>query len=173
VIEVVKSATIYPWWDLIPSVVGALVGAAAAAIPAYYLAKSSSREAVRRDRISRRDRQKAAAVQGTVKLLIITNDLENIYNHLEGLIERSHEAGRDDMQIWQIITPMVAIEQSKISFNPEELSVFIENHDFDILNDVLLLSNRYWVFKDSMQEYSRRRQELTDMLPAQMEGAQF
>lgn len=158
------------WWDLVPATVGALVGAAAAAIPAFFLARNASRETLRRDQESRLERQKNATLRGLATLVRIVNGIENIHRHIEELIKESENANPTGMELWQRILPIVGIEKDEWYFETEDVAIFVSAKKFDFFNDILLLSHRYTSLKIALQYYGDSRSRLTDELPSQMEG---
>lgn len=157
------------WWDLVPAIVGALAGAAAAFIPAYFFARKSSRETLERDRVSRLEQQKAATFRALVKLQIIVNGISDTHRQLEEMISAADSAGLQDQSLWQKVTPMIGFSVAPVRFEAEEVTVFI-GKESDYLNELLLLAERYDSMIVTFKAYSDRRERLTEQFSAVMNG---
>jgi hypothetical protein len=158
------------WWDLVPAVVGAVLGAGAAAIPASWLARKASQEMLARDRVSRNEQQKAATLRVLVKLLTIVNGIETLHRGLEGMISQADADGHSDLALWQKVVPTVGFTSREIRFDAKELILFVSAKEFEYLNDLLLLAERYAALEAGFREYADRRGRLTDQLSAVMTG---
>lgn len=160
------------WWDLVPAVIGAGFGAAASAIPSYCLANKASKEMLARDSENRRSALKAATIRGMIKLMKIVNGYESLFRHTEEMISRVPLEERGEFRLWQIMTPIAGIDASSVSFDAQELEVFIEKGEGGFASDLLLLAERYNTITSAMIEYGRIRTALTDQMPPEdMQGA--
>lgn len=134
------------------------------------MARRSSRETLKRDRIARLENQKAAALRAAVKLLTIVNGLESLYRHVEETIAHADAAGHGDMEIWQKVRPMVGFTDKMVRFESEEIAVFV-TEEAGYLNELLLLAERYAALESGFKAYAERRSRLTDELSAVMSGS--
>ncbi len=157
------------WWDLVPATVGALMGAAAAAIPAWLLARNTSKETLERDRIARREQMEADAFSGVVKLVSIVNGVAALQRTIEEQIAEAQEAGLAG-QLWCRVRGLTGLRQEEIKFEARELAVLLAAKEFKYLTEVLLVAERYSTLVAAMQDYADRRRELTDMIPARIEN---
>jgi len=158
------------WTNIVPSVVGAVLGGTIAAFTGSRLARRASREILRRDRIARFENQKAATLRALVKLQTIVNGMETLYRQLEGMIANADAAGHSDMDLWQKVMPIVGFTEHSIRFEPEEITIFV-SREVGYLNELLLLAERYATLESSFKTYAEHRGRLTDESPARMTGA--
>lgn len=153
------------------SVIGALVGSATAAIPAYLLARKTSVETLERDRISRSEAQRLATLRAFIKIQRIVNGIETLHRGIEGMIEQANAKGHRGW-LWQKVMPMTGFTSDLVRFEADEVLVFV-SRDAEYLNDLLLAAERYNALQSSFVTYGERRTLLTDQLPVQqMQGQQ-
>jgi hypothetical protein len=162
------------WWDLVPSAVGALIGAAAASVPAYLLAARSSKETLARDRLSRKEEQKAAAFRALVKLVTIINGVGTLHRHIEGLISQADAQGHSGLQLWRKVLPLAGFANTELRFEGDDLSVFVSSGEFSYVTDLLQLAERSIALVSAFRSYAEQRKLMTDelatMATAPMEG---
>lgn len=158
------------WWDLVPATLGALVGAAAASVPAWLLAKRTSKEALARDRTTRREQQTAASIGALVKLIEIVNGVSDLCRMVEEQIAESEKAGHGDKQLWQRVFGIIGLRDDQIRFEADELAVLVAAREFDYLPRLMLVAARYATLVAGFQDYTARRRELLDQIPARMKG---
>jgi len=157
------------WWyeilqdakAVVPTVVGGLI----AAITGYCLAHKASKETLKRDRVSRLENQKAAALRAVVKLLSIVNGMATLHRQLEGMICDADAQGHSELSLWQKVKPIIGFTDHSIRFEAEEVAVFVAK-EVDYANELLLLADRYATLESAFRTYERRRAELTDDFPA-------
>jgi hypothetical protein len=158
------------YWDLVPAVVGGVIGALAGGIPAGLLAKRQSDEALRRDEQQRIERQKALAFGTCVKLLQIINSTIGLSNHVCGCLALRAVADHEHMEPWQVLIPMIGFsDEGGIRFQAEEMAVFAAAGEHGLMQDMLLLANRHASSLASFQEYCRMRAEFRSIGPQPVE----
>jgi len=91
------------YWDLVPAVVGGVIGALAGGIPAWLLAKRQSDETLRRDREQRVENQKTLAFSVVVKLLHVINSTISLSNHVKSCLALRNDPDRAHMEPWQVL----------------------------------------------------------------------
>lgn len=106
-IEAAVGGLPYEWWDLVPAVVGGIIGALAGGIPAWLLAKRQSDETLRRDQEQRTQNHKALAFSAAVKLLHIINSTISLSNHVMSCMSLRDHPERARMEPWQVLVPMI------------------------------------------------------------------
>jgi len=148
------------YWDLVPAVVGGVIGALAGGIPAWLLAKRQSDETLRRDREERTEKQKALAFSVVVKLLHIINSTVSLNNHVKSCLALRNDPDRAHMEPWQVVVPMIGhTDEDSVRFLPEEMSVFASANEYDFMQDAMLLAVRNASSLASFKEYCFMRNE--------------
>ncbi len=158
------------WWDLVPAALGAILGAAAGAIPAFMLAIRSSKETLERDRISRMEAQKALALKAFVKLLQITNGQISIRDHIRDMVHAADIPDNEEMTLWQRVMPIGGVSIEPVRFEADEIALLIASKDIELANDMMLLAARAHANDISLVDYGNRRRSLGDEFGAVMEG---
>lgn len=144
------------WWDMVPAVVGALVGALAAGVPAYLIANKQSKETLKRDAEERLRRDKLAANQVFSKLSQITNEILDLRLQIETMLKREIAPG-DSFPNQRRISVIVGHGEDLINFDSDELSIFVSKADGDLLNDLELLRRRRNALMVQLAEYRQRK----------------
>lgn len=161
------------YWDLVPAIVGGVIGALAGGIPAWLLAKRQSDEALRRDREQRVDNQKALAFSVVVKLLHITNSTVSLSNHVKSCLALRDAPDRAHMEPWQVLVPMIGhTDEGSIRFTADEMAVFAAANEYELMQDMMLLAVRHSSSLAAFQEYCVMRNEFRAIgpKPADFEG---
>lgn len=78
------------------------------------------------------------------------------------------EASGVNGELWNKMLPLTGMQ--KIHILPEELSVFAYMKDYVFINQVMRIDDRHNGVVDALGVYSRKREELTNMMPAVMAG---
>ncbi len=159
-------AQIVEYWDLVPAIVGGVIGALAGGIPAWLLAKRQSDEALRRDREQRLESQKALAFSAAVKLLHIINSTVSLRNHVRSCFALLDDAGRSHMEPWQVLLPMIGhTDEGTIRFSSEEMAVFAAAKEYDLMQDMMLLALRHSASLATFLEYCTMRNDFRAIGP--------
>ena len=141
-------------------IIGALVGAVAGGGVTWLLQHFQSKQ----DRL---ERDKASARSLLFKLIHIHSDLSLFHRHVVECDGRAKQLG---LEIgWQSFLP-IANGPRKVEFTSVEMSYLLGLEKFDLFNDVLSLDALHSSTIDIFGLYATHRLELTDMLPAAMEG---
>lgn len=161
-----NGAQLVEYWDLVPAVVGGVIGALAGGIPAWLLAKRQSDETLRRDREQRVENQKALAFSVAVKLLHIINSTVSLSNHVKSCLALRDDPDRAHMEPWQVLVPMIGhTDEGSIRFAAEEMGVFAAANEYDLMQDMMLLAVRHSSSLATFQEYCVMRNEFRAIGP--------
>jgi hypothetical protein len=165
-IEISVGASTSDWWDLVPAVVGGVIGALAGGIPAWLLAKRQSDETLRRDRETRVQNHKSLAFATAVKLLHIINSVIGLSNHVKSCMALRMDPSHAHMEPWQVLIPMIGhTDDGSTRFTAEEMAVFAAAGDYDLMQDMMLLAARHASSLASFQEYSTMRNAFREIGP--------
>jgi hypothetical protein len=161
------STQLVEYWDLVPAVVGGVIGALAGGIPAWLLAKRQSDETLRRDREQRVENQKALAFSVVVKLLHIINSTISLSNHVKSCLALRNDPARAHMEPWQVLVPMIGHtdDEGSIRFTAEEMAVFAAANEYGFMQDMMLLAVRHASALSAFKEYCVMRNEFRAIGP--------
>lgn len=166
--------TVAQYWDIVPAVIGGVIGALAGGVPAWLIAKRQSNETLARDREQRKNAEKALAFGSSVKLLTIVNSLFSLNNHVQSCMAIRQQPGRENMQPWQVLIPMVGhTDEGDVRFSAEEMAVFAAAGEYDYMQDMMLLALRHASSLETFRQYCQRRDEFGSVgpVPEVFEGA--
>jgi hypothetical protein len=150
-------------WDAVVALGSAIVGAAAGAIPAFILAKRGSKEVLERDRTARLEAAKTVGMRVHVKLGTIVNSILTLQKQLNAAIANPPQPGAE---YWQMVEPVVGFAgEEGITFEAEEVAIFIAAGKLDYAEALLLLARRHAVHAEVMREYAARRDQLRKDMP--------
>lgn len=167
VASVAQQAPFY--WDIVPAVVGGIIGALAGGIPAWLLARHQSNETLARDNNQRIDNQKARAFSTCVKLLQIINSTISLDNHVKACLALRDLPDHEHMEPWQVLIPMVGFsDEGTIRFEAEEMAVFLAANEPDFMQDMLLLANRHSASLSAFLTYCQMRNDFRNVGPTPM-----
>jgi hypothetical protein len=154
------------YWDLVPAIVGGIIGALAGGLPAWLLAKRQSDETLKRDREARVDTQKSLAFSSGVKLLHIINSTIGLSNHVESCLAIKSDPARKHMESWQVLIPMVGhTDEGSIRFTSEEMGVLASAGEYDFMQDMMLLALRHASAISAFQSYCQMRNDFRSIGP--------
>ncbi|MEA3037115.1 MAG: hypothetical protein QOH04_2892 [Sphingomonadales bacterium] len=150
-------------WDAAVALGSAVVGAVVGAVPAFVLAKRSSREVLARDRTARLEAQKAGGMRVHIKLGTIVNSMLTLKRQLR---EATSNPPMEGAELWQCVEPVVGFAgEEHITFDAEEAAVFLAAGKGDYVEALLLLARRHSVEAEVMKEYGVRREQLRRDMP--------
>lgn len=161
-IELTESAN--PIWDLVPVIVGAVIGAAASAVPSFLLANRSARELRQRDDEERLRLKKAAARSAAFKMQRIVNSLGTINSQLDEMLTVDERRGIPADQLWKRFMPMSGIAPEQTKFETPELALVYDAEEARLANEMILIAERQYAADLALMDYSSRRRALTDQV---------
>lgn len=145
--------------DLVPAVVGGVIGALAGGIPAWLLARRSSNESLRRDQESRTEAQLAAAFRIYTKLSMMVNDLASTLIQIEEMLKRPVDP-RDESPTQRKVSAFAGSSVDSEPFTAEELAVLVAANETDYLTDLELFGRRYSAFLRTLNTYGELKSKL-------------
>lgn len=149
--------------DLVTAITGGIIGALAAGIPSYLIAKRQSRELLQRDADARTREEKALALTTTVKFIQIVNSLAGLQQHVESCFAATEG---EKMEPWQRLIPMVGhSDEAKIRFNDNEITLLARANQSQLMQDLILLASKNSSVIISWQDYCKRREALAERAP--------
>ena len=163
-----------PYWEIVPAVVGGILGAFAGGLPAWLIAKRQSDESLRRESERTIEHEKALAFQVCSKLMTITNGTIILYNHIRRCRDLNRRAENEGMQPWQTLIPMVGFtDEGNIRFEADEMAVFAKASERQFMMDAMLLAQRHSSTLASFKIYCDRREDFLETAapnPVQFNG---
>lgn len=151
-------------WEAAVAAGSAMLGAGAGAIPAFMLARRASQEVLERDRITRRETERSIGMRAHVKLGTIVNSMLTVQRQLRQAIA---DAPVEGAELWQCVEPVVGFAgEDRITFDAEELALFLAAGKGDFAEALLLLARRHAVQAEVLKEYGVRREQLRRDMPA-------
>ena len=160
------STTALMYWDLVPAIVGGVIGALAGGLPAWALAKRQSDETLRRDQQERVQVEKALAFSSFVKLIQIANSIINNGNHIKSKLTLLRDEENRGLEPFQILTPLVGFHENEyVQFHADELRIFAKYGELELIQNLLLLSERHSTMIAVIQKYSVDRARIQEKLP--------
>lgn len=156
------------WWDLIPASLGAILGAAGAAIPAYLLADKASSEARDRETNARADADLALLMSAFAKLLEIVNGSYTICYQVNEMLDNSLLAGHSHWRLWQRVLPIIGVADERPErIKSEEVALFMRaERSASFANDLIMIDRRYSALISHVAAYAVRREALMHLLPS-------
>ena len=161
------------WSGAPASIVGGVIGAIAGGVPAWLIARSQSRETLKRDREERTRQEKALAFSAQVKLFIIVNSTIHDWAHVHRSLGELADPRSAHMEPWQVVMPLVGqAGEQNIAMTPEELAFFLAAGENDFMHTILLLAQRHSAGQAAMKEYQVQRERMLELVPPpdEMEG---
>ncbi|WP_417836016.1 hypothetical protein [Thalassospira tepidiphila] len=166
---VTECIELFRFWDLIPAATGAILGAAAAAIPSYMISNKASKEILERDKAARLDDRKMSAHSAMMRLFSITNGLISLEAYLSTCMQKVPN-GVDEPDLWRFIPPQTGFVEEELLFSPNELAIFIEGQNAHFSNELWEISHRYIALEGSFKKYCELREKFGALVPANGEG---
>lgn len=150
--------------DLVTAIIGGVIGALAAGVPSFLIARMQARELLRRDAEAKTREERALALTTAIKFIQITNySLLGLRNHVEACFVATE---REKMEPWQRLIPMVGhSDEAAIRFNDSEITLLARARHAGLMQDLLLLANRHSSSIVAWQDYCRRREDIADRAP--------
>lgn len=153
-----STAAGFTWWNLLPSAVGAVLGATASLGPAFLIARHT-----------RKQTQKAATRKGMVKLSMMVNAAEAVHRAIEDSIEEKEPLLGKGGPMWEKVLPMTGHSVTETRFEADELAIFMDREeDSPFGNQMILAGERYVSMQHAVADYNRRRLAFTDLVSDQL-----
>ncbi len=154
------------YWDLVPAIVGGIIGAFAGGVPAWLLAKRQSDETLKRNNEQRVETEKALAFSAGVKLLNIATSIVSLNNHVKMCMAIRQQPGSENMQPWQVLFPQIGhTDEAEVRFSPEEMAIFVKAQEHAYMLDLMLLAQRNAASLEGFRQYCIMRKEFQPIGP--------
>lgn len=134
----------------------ALGGAALGGGISYVLARSASRETLRRDEATRRQIEHAGSLRTSVIAMQMTNRIFTINRSLE---EASVLANKEARELWVILKASTGAGSSVEAFYAVDFVPFIKSGNSDLVHRCNLLGEKLNALEAAMKIYGDKRQE--------------
>ncbi len=154
----------YEWWDLIPAILGGIIGALAGGLPAYALAKRATKEALARDSKVRDelDRAKAFRIFGTLQAIV--NSFFTTRMMIDEMLERPIDPN-ERAPIQKRVNAMVGFTgEMSFLFHPDDLALLVAANHPDYLTDLELVSRRHAAIMSGLQSFGEFKDRLGQLL---------
>lgn len=138
------------------AVIGALVGG----LIAYFVQRSSSKEARKQRAEDKLERQQSLATSLIFKLMRMYSDLNSLNNHIERPWSLPHNRGAAP---WQVIRPLANLPDI-VNFTADELTVLVSHTTGTVADLAMDLDVRHNSIVATMQSYNASRTLLADRL---------
>lgn len=154
------------WWDLVPAILGAVIGALAGGVPAYALAVRSSKEAANKENELLAERARAQATAIFLQFQSILNDSMGTLLMIEEMLaDLKIHCDLEPYRIQRRVRPLANIDFLDYSkFSSNDLSVLLRSDKVSLLQDLILLSNIYNATLNSLRTYGRLKNDLYGLL---------
>ena len=136
--------TAISWWDIVPAVVGGIIGALAGGIPAYFLSKSASKEMSVRDENAREAVDRLAMLRLYLTLSHVGNDVLSARKQIDNMVMRP--VGEDEQFPTQRRLSAFAGMQNVATnpFSDLDLSPLASAGGIELINQLDLLGRCYF-----------------------------
>ncbi|MBL8656932.1 MAG: hypothetical protein JNJ92_06170 [Altererythrobacter sp.] len=162
--EITFDQSAYDWWELIPAIVGGIIGAFAGGIPAWLLARRASKETLLRDRLSREEAELAKVYSAHTKLGVMVNDLVTTVLLVRDMMTRPVDP-RDESPTQRRVSAVAGKQlRPELLFSPDDLAIFIAANQPDYLSELDLFSRRYAADMNVLETYGVLKAELHNLI---------
>jgi hypothetical protein len=140
---------------------GAVVGSLLAGAISWNLARQAGREAAIRDAAIKQDQQRAQAYRCLITAHRIASELISLKAMIDDSLRRANDLGMTASPTWtRVITPIGPF--AAIEVDTHDLVVFMEAHEFEIVNDLIEVSMKHADINEAMKLYAQMRMQLMD-----------
>ena len=152
------------WWELVPAVLGGIIGALAGGLPALWLAKRASREADTLSRVSRDQEDLAKAFRLFAVLSSIVNSFFSTRMQIdEMLAQPAKPADRTPYQ--RRIQGLVGFSgEQTLDFNADDLALLVAAKASNYLMQLTLISRRHSALMATLSSYAEFRDRYTQFM---------
>jgi hypothetical protein len=154
------------WWEFTSTLAATVVGVIVGAVPAFLLARKSSRETLRRDAAGRKLQNQALTQRLLIKLLALIDVHGDLKRHLDQEFAKKGNTKLASFEPWQLVLPMTGNRVEDIPrFTADELTVLFGEGENELLQQLMLFQRRCSSAYVSFQEFCDRRAALDTMMP--------
>jgi hypothetical protein len=158
------------WLAVLP-LIGTVLGAFIGAGTSYLIAQQNLKNTREAARLQRRDHERVATMQATVKLMRLANTLYGLQSQIEEGREATSQQQGFDLNAPASYVRAVEIDDGAfVRFEVEELVVFLEARRGDFLSRIIMLGDRYNGLMEGIRAYGAARNAFLLQFPALMQG---
>jgi hypothetical protein len=144
-------------WLFWTTLIGAVVGAVVSGLVSYFQALGAKAETLKRDQQERCDRDKTTAFRIHVTLACIVSNLGGFYRQIETSIAASKVTG----SLWTRMEGYSGVHPH-LYFTADELSLLVAMKEGDLLEKLMIATDRHNNLMDAIKTYSTRRLTFED-----------
>ncbi|GEM_PF-5037990 len=149
------------------TIIGAITGAIIAGGIGFLVQKRANQFAKEQKEIEKSENNKALGYSLFFKFAKIQAGLITAEKHIKECKKKIPEAHKENMQLWQVITPL-AVRQREIYFSSEEITLLASLKQIALLNEILMLDHSYNSDFELFRVYGVERALLNSMLSSEM-----
>lgn len=159
------------WWDLVPAIVGGIIGALAGGIPAYFLSKSASKEMSVRDESARKSVEHLAMLRLYLTLFHVGNDVFSARKQIDAMVLRP--VGEDERFPTQRRLSAFAGMQNVATnpFSNLDLSPLASVDGIELINQLDLLGRCYLSQISILNDFRNQKERLFELYEQSEEAA--
>lgn len=152
------------WWDLVPAVVGGIIGALAGGLPALWLAKRASKENAARERSLRDEEELAKAFRLFAVFSSIMNSFFSTRMQIDDMLAQPAKVG-DTTSYQRRIKGLVGFSgEQSLEFNANDLALLVAAKASDYLVKLTLISRRHSAVMAALSSYAEYRDRFTQFM---------
>lgn len=128
----------------------------------WLLARQTASDTRKRDEEARNAQDKASLLQTILKVMQVSNGLYTIHRNIEGSAESANEQGIGDPELWTLVRPVAGRTETP-KFDASDFVPFAVSSRPDLINRIIMISNRYDAIESALRVYSERRLSFQDL----------
>ena len=161
-ISVTIGQSAYEWWDLVPAIVGGVIGALAGGIPAYLLAVRSHKVSIEKETTLRHEAERDCAYRLFLILRNVLNDSLVTKRDIDGMLKQPTSAG-ERYSNQRRISAFANLEfRSRIVLEMRDLTIFKSQKGLDFTAKFQEAIDRYNAVFESLRTYALLKKEHQD-----------
>lgn len=125
-------------------------------------AKNEFDQRKKEEAASQLEQERSLALKTTVKASRTSNRLLSVLHAWAEQLEESQQLGNTTTVLWQRLYPVSGLPHDLISYDVDEIAFVLKIGEDELANDMLLISEKYASFMDSLIEYNRKRSEMKE-----------
>ncbi|WP_292147010.1 hypothetical protein [Mesorhizobium sp.] len=108
------------------------------------------------------EHDRTSLLQTILKVMQVSNGIYTIHRNIEGSVENAREQGAQGAPLWTMVHP-VAGRTEIPKFDSSDFVPFAVSGRADLINRIIMISNRYEATESGFREYSERRLSFQDL----------
>lgn len=128
----------------------------------WLLARQTGKETRKRDEEARNEHAKASLLQTILKVMQVSNGIYTIHRNIEESVENAPDQGREAAALWTLVQPVAGRTETP-KFDSSDFVPFAVSGRSDLINRIIVASNRYDAIESGFREYNERRLSFQDL----------